>query len=161
MGLRVNGIDVGPQRADVTLLELIRETLGLNGTKAACERGECGSCTVLVNGLPVAACIQLACLTQGDVTTIEALAESDRDLREAFAEFGGFQCGFCTSGQIVHAASLVRELQSRPEPADLEAFVRHRMSGNLCRCTGYVGIVDAIIATYRRRTETANAGAAA
>src|SRR4051794_22969426 len=111
MPLRINGQDValtgGP---DTTLLAVIRDQLGLRGTKEACGRGECGACTVLVDGRPVASCIRLAALTDSDVTTIEAVAEESLDLREAFAEFGGFQCGFCTAGQIVHATAILRTL---------------------------------------------------
>jgi aerobic-type carbon monoxide dehydrogenase small subunit (CoxS/CutS family) len=151
MALRINGraIESGSLRG-VTLLGLIRETLGLRGTKESCGRGECGACTVLLDGRPVMSCIQFAQVTDGDVTTIEGLAEESRDLREAFAEFGGFQCGFCTSGQIVHATAVLRELASRSE-SDPERFIRQQLSGNICRCTGYNGIVDAVLQTYRRR----------
>lgn len=151
MALRINGraVESGSIRG-VTLLGLIREALGLRGTKESCGRGECGACTVLLDGRPVMSCIQFAQVTDGDVTTIEGLAEESRDLREAFAEFGGFQCGFCTSGQIVHATAVLRELASRHEE-DQEKFVRQQLSGNICRCTGYNGIVEAVLQTHRRR----------
>src|SRR5262245_37475966 len=151
MALRINGKAVEPgSTPGATLLGLIRETLGLRGTKESCGRGECGACTVLLDGRPVMSCIQFAQVTDGDVTTIEGLAEESRDLREAFAEFGGFQCGFCTSGQVVHATAVLRELATHPV-GDPEKFVRHRLSGNICRCTGYNGIVEAVIQTLRRR----------
>jgi aerobic-type carbon monoxide dehydrogenase small subunit (CoxS/CutS family) len=152
MALRINGKTIElPDQPGATLLTIIRDELGLRGTKESCGRGECGACTVLVNGRPVASCIYLAKVADGEVTTIEGLAEESRDLRAAFAEFGAFQCGFCTAGQIVHATALLRELATKAV-ADPERFVRHRMSGNICRCTGYTGIVDAILETHRRRT---------
>jgi carbon-monoxide dehydrogenase small subunit/xanthine dehydrogenase YagT iron-sulfur-binding subunit len=154
LALRINGRVVEPGSSPgATLLTLIRETLGLKGTKESCGRGECGACTVLVNGQPVMSCIQFAAVTDGDVTTIEGLAEESRDLREAFAEFGGFQCGFCTAGQVVHATAVLRELTMHPAK-DPETFVRHRLSGNICRCTGYNGIVDAVLQTHRRRVSS-------
>ena len=151
MELRINGQPVKLElTAGATLLSVIRDQLRLRGTKESCGRGECGACTVLVDGHPVMSCIKLAAVTAGDVTTIEGLAEESRDLREAFAEFGGFQCGFCTAGQVVHATALLRELAVRPVD-DLEKFIRKRLSGNICRCTGYNGFVDAVLQTYRRR----------
>jgi aerobic-type carbon monoxide dehydrogenase small subunit (CoxS/CutS family) len=151
MELRINGTSVKLElTAGTTLLSVLRDQLRLRGTKESCGRGECGACTVLVDGRPVMSCIKLAAVTDGDVTTIEGLAEESRDLREAFAEFGGFQCGFCTAGQVVHATALLRELAVRPVE-DLEKFIRKRLSGNICRCTGYNGIVDAVVQTHRRR----------
>jgi aerobic-type carbon monoxide dehydrogenase small subunit (CoxS/CutS family) len=151
MELRINGKSVKVDlTAGTTLLSVIRDQLRLRGTKEACGRGECGACTVLVDGRPMMSCIRLAAVTEGDVTTIEGLTEESRDLREAFAEFGGFQCGFCTAGQVVHATALLRELATQPVD-DLETFIRKRLSGNICRCTGYNGIVDAVLNTYRRR----------
>jgi aerobic-type carbon monoxide dehydrogenase small subunit (CoxS/CutS family) len=154
LALRINGRAVEPGAGPgATLLSLIRETLGLKGTKESCGRGECGACTVLVDGRPVMSCIQFVAVTDGDVTTIEGLADESRDLREAFAEFGGFQCGFCTAGQVVHATAVLRELAANPVK-DPEKFVRHRLSGNICRCTGYNGIVEAVLQTHRRRTSS-------
>lgn len=151
MALRVNGQDVSAARAPgITLLSVLRDELGLRGTKLSCGRGECGACTVLVDGRPVASCMALAATVHGDVTTIEGLAEENRDLREAFAEFGGFQCGFCTAGQVVHASAILKVLADQPQN-DLERFVRLQLSGNICRCTGYAGIVEAVLQTHRRR----------
>lgn len=133
-----------------TLLSVLRDQVGLKGAKEACGRGECGACTVLVDNIPIMSCITLAARVKGEVTTVEGLAEEFRDLREAFADFGGFQCGFCTSGQLVRAAALLRA----GLPADrqeAEKVIRYEMSGNICRCTGYNGIVEAIWATAEKR----------
>jgi aerobic-type carbon monoxide dehydrogenase small subunit (CoxS/CutS family) len=129
-----------------TLLGVLRERLRLVGAKEACGRGECGACTVLVDGVPVMSCVMLASLVRGEVTTIEGLADEARDLREAFADAGAFQCGYCTPGQIVRASAL---LQGGGVPD--EATVREQMSGNVCRCTGYTQIVDAVLTTARGR----------
>lgn len=141
-GFVVNGdnheLDVTP---DCTLLDVVRENLGLTGTKEACGRGECGACTVLLDGLPVLACVMPALAVHGEVITIEGLAESTVDLRAAFADAGAFQCGFCTPGQLVTAWALL------VGGAGDEQHVREGMSGNICRCTGYGGIVSAILAT--------------
>lgn len=139
------------------LLDLLRDTLRLTGTKEACGRGECGACTVLVDGRPVASCVQLVDTVDGPVTTIEGLAEAFADLRQAFADHGAFQCGFCTPGQIVRAAALFDE-EWPLAPAEREAFVRHRMSGNICRCTGYGGIVEAILQIAETRIAAAATG---
>ena len=157
--LRVNGRHIESDLAPgTTLLALCRDGLGLRGTKEACGRGECGACTVLVDGLPVASCVQLAKFVEGDVTTIEGLAEESRDLRAAFAEFGGFQCGYCTAGQIVHATAILRTLADETVRAP-ETYVRRQLSGNICRCTGYVGIVEAVLQTHRRRMSASDAAA--
>ena len=129
-----------------SLLDILRERLRLTGAKEACGRGECGACTVLIDGTPVMSCVTLAALVHGEVTTIEGLIDEARDLREAFADAGAFQCGYCTPGQIVRAAALLREGIPAGEKA-----VRFEMSGNICRCTGYTQIVDAIQSTARRR----------
>lgn len=129
-----------------SLLNVLRERLRLTGAKEACGRGECGACTVLVDGTPVMSCVMLAALVRGEVTTIEGLADEARDLREAFADVGAFQCGFCTPGQIVRAMALLRE-GGRLD----ERVVREQMSGNVCRCTGYTQIVDAVLLGARRR----------
>jgi len=134
----------------ITLLALLRDRLGLTGTKEACGRGECGACTVLIDGIPQLSCIKPAVLVDGAVTTIEGLAEDWRDLREAFAEHGGFQCGFCTSGQIVHLASILSVRLPR-DPTQAERHLRHRLAGNICRCTGYIGIVAAAMSVARKR----------
>ena len=141
--LKVNGrersADVG---ATETLLSLLRERLGLTGTKEGCGRGECGACTVILDGEPVNACLVFAAQCDGrDVLTIEGLSESgeiDR-IQRAFVETGAVQCGFCTPGMIMSAHAL---LASNPRPTRDE--IREAISGNLCRCTGYVKIVDAI-----------------
>jgi aerobic-type carbon monoxide dehydrogenase small subunit (CoxS/CutS family) len=136
--------------AGAMLLDILRERLGLTGTKEACGRGECGACTVQIGGVPRLACITLAELVDAPVTTIEGLGAEWDDLRRAFADQGGFQCGFCTSGQIVHAAAILAE--GLPENgAEAERELRHRLSGNICRCTGYVGIIDAVMAAARAR----------
>ena len=132
--------------AGETLLDVLRDRLRLTGAKEACGRGECGACTVLIDGVPVFSCVTLAALVNGEVTTVEGLAEDARDLREAFADHGAFQCGFCTPGQIVRGAALIRT----GEPAS-EAKIREQMSGNVCRCTGYTQIVDAVLAAWTRR----------
>ena len=145
--LRVNGLDVDVDVAPGdSLLHVLRDRLRLTGAKEACGRGECGACTVLVDGIPVMACVTLAMLVRGEVTTIEGLADEALDLREAFADAGAFQCGYCTPGQIVRATALLRQ----GTPAGEQA-VRFEMSGNICRCTGYTQIVDAVLSTARRR----------
>jgi aerobic-type carbon monoxide dehydrogenase small subunit (CoxS/CutS family) len=149
--LIVNGRPVDVQvTCDDRLLDTLRGSLGLKGTKEACGRGECGACTVLIGGKPVMACLVLTQLVTGPVTTIEGVAHECTDLREAFADCGAFQCGFCTPGQIVRASVLLQE-EWPADPCEHEMFVRHRMSGNICRCTGYTGIVKAIIKTAKGR----------
>jgi aerobic-type carbon monoxide dehydrogenase small subunit (CoxS/CutS family) len=121
------------------LIDVLREQVGLTGTKEGCGRGECGACTVLVDGRPVLSCIVLAARVSGAVETVEGLAEESTALRAAFARRAAFQCGFCTPGQIVRGTALLR--RGLPET---EADLRTAMSGNICRCTGYEGIVDAL-----------------
>lgn len=148
--LRVNGAPVeATARPRTSLAEVLREQVGLTSVKLACERGECGACTVLIGGQPRMSCITPAHLVRQDVTTAEGLADEVGALREAFADRGAFQCGFCTSGHLVHAAALLRE--GLPTDIDPEAHVRHRLSGNICRCTGYNGLVDAVCAVDRER----------
>ena len=141
--LQVNGEPVAREIADNRLLlDLLREDLGLTGTKEGCSVGVCGACTVLLDGQPISSCLALAIFAEGcDVTTIEGLAEDERlqPLQRAFIDYGGFQCGICTPGQIMAATAL---LASNPRPSREE--IASWMMGNLCRCTGYYKIVEAI-----------------
>ena len=148
VSLFINGSEFTvPVRPNLTLLDLLRRELGLTGTKAGCEAGDCGACTVLLDGDPVNACLVLAIETDGrTVTTIEGLgrgAELD-PVQQAFIEHGAVQCGYCTPGMVLTARAL---LDRNPDPT--EAEVREAIAGNLCRCTGYVKIVDAIRAMAR------------
>lgn len=130
-----------PQR---TLLEVLREDLGLTGTKEGCSTGDCGACTVLLDGRPVTSCLVLAMEADGrEVLTIEGLAQNGKlhPLQEAFIQYGAVQCGFCTPGMILAAKALLDE---NPHPAEEE--IRRGIAGNLCRCTGYDKIVRAIAA---------------
>jgi carbon-monoxide dehydrogenase small subunit len=143
INLRINGEQHG---ADVwegeSLLYVLRERLGYPGSKNACEQGECGSCSVLLDGKLVCACLVLAAQADGhDVVTVEGLAEDGRlhRVQEAFVAAGAVQCGFCTPGLVVAAADL---LEHTPDPSDDE--IREALSGNLCRCTGYTKIFDAV-----------------
>ena len=140
---RVNGewrtTDVWP---GASLLFMLREHLGLPGSKNACEQGECGSCSVWLDGELVCGCLVLAAQAhEREVRTVEALATGDRlhPVQEAFVEAGAVQCGFCTPGLIVAVADLLER-----EPAPSEPVVREALSGNLCRCTGYAKILDAV-----------------
>lgn len=153
--LTVNG---AKERLDVpsnmTLLQMLRERLALTGTKNGCEAGECGACTVLVDGEPVNSCMMLAVEADGrDVLTVEGLSEGDRlsPLQEAFVEHNAVQCGFCTPGMLMSAHAL---LERNPDPTEEE--IKEALVGNLCRCTGYVRIIEAVSAAV----ETAAARAA-
>ena len=128
--------------AGESLLTTLRDRLDLPGSKNACEQGECGSCSVLLDGELVCACLVLAAQADGhDVVTVEGLADGDglHPVQEAFADAGAVQCGFCTPGFVVAAADL---LGRSPDPSDDE--IREALSGNLCRCTGYAKILDAV-----------------
>lgn len=132
-------------REQDTLLVLIREVLGLKGTKEVCGIGECGACTVLKDGVPVSSCIELAVRADGcKIETIEGLANGGKlhPLQAAFVENSAFQCGYCTAGMVMMAKSLLESRNGGPLD---EEEVRDYMSGNLCRCTGYKQIVDAIM----------------
>jgi carbon-monoxide dehydrogenase small subunit len=143
VSLRVNGVE---QEADCwegeSLLFALREKLGYPGSKNACEQGECGSCSVLLDGVLVCACLVLAAQADGhEVVTVEGLAEDGKlhRVQEAFVDAGAVQCGFCTPGLVVATADLLRRA---PDPSDDE--IREALSGNLCRCTGYAKIFDAV-----------------
>ena len=139
--------------SDVTLLSFLRDVLGLTGTKWGCMTGDCGACTVLVDGRPVVSCLQLAGQVRGrEVTTVEGLGHDGRpgDVQAAFISNGAAQCGFCTPGMIVSAEALLR-LGGSPT----EAEIREALAGNLCRCTGYNKIVDAVLEAGRVRAGTA------
>ncbi|MGJ4904749.1 (2Fe-2S)-binding protein [Bradyrhizobium sp. HKCCYLS2058] len=136
----------------VTLLDLLRERLHLTGTKKGCDRGQCGACTVLIDGRRINACLTLALSLDGAaVTTIEGLANGDQlhPVQEAFIAHDALQCGFCTPGQIMSAVGLINEGQAGSDPER----VREGMSGNLCRCSAYVGIVEAVLDAQATLTE--------
>ncbi len=142
--LRVNGepheVRVEPWK---TLLEVIRDDIGLTSAKEACSTGECSACTVLLNGKPVNSCLVLAVEAQGkEISTIEGLSEGSKlhPLQDAFIRHGAIQCGFCTPGMLLSAKALLDE---NPQPTEEE--IREAISGNLCRCTGYNKIVEAIL----------------
>ncbi len=145
--LQVNGepheLYIPPNR---TLLDLLRDELGLTGTKKGCGAGKCGSCTVLMNGRPVNACLVLAPQADGaQVLTIEGLsAAGPQPLQQAFVDKGAVQCGYCTPGMVLTATAL---LERNPDP--LEEEIRMALAGNLCRCTGYAKIVEAVKACAR------------
>jgi aerobic carbon-monoxide dehydrogenase small subunit len=141
--LTVNGklheLTIKPWR---TLLEVIRDELGLTGTKEGCGIGECGACTVIMNGNAVNSCLVLAAEANGkEILTIEGLADGDKlhPIQEAFINHGGMQCGFCTSGMILSAKVL---LERNPNPTEEE--IRKGISGNFCRCTGYTKVIESI-----------------
>ena len=139
----VNGDTVTHEIDDgMTLLKFLREELHLTGTKEGCGEGDCGACTVLVNGLSVNACLYLAVLADGkEILTIEGLEKNGQmhEIQEAFIRHGAIQCGFCSPGMIMSVKNL---LDNNPKPTEDE--IRRGMSGNLCRCTGYQQMVDAI-----------------
>jgi len=144
--LTINGVKRTIELDDprVTLLDLLRERLDLTGTKKGCDRGQCGACTVIVDGRRINSCLALAVSHDGaDVLTIEGVAHGDRlhPVQEAFIAHDGLQCGFCTPGQIMSAIALIQEGQAGDDPER----VREGMSGNLCRCGAYRGITEAVL----------------
>jgi len=131
-----------------TLFEVLRDDLNLTGVKYGCGDGECGACTVLVEGRPILSCLTLAVTINGkEITTIEGLAEGDKlhPLQESFIEYGAVECGFCTPGMILAAKSLLDE---NPKPTEDE--VRQYLRGNLCRCTGYTQIIEAVLGAAKK-----------
>ena len=159
MELQINGrshsLTLDPR---TTLLDALREHLALTGTKKGCDHGQCGACTVLIEGRRINSCLTLAVMHDGQsVTTIEGLAEGNdlHPLQAAFVEHDGFQCGYCTSGQICSATGMLAESHTgmpsyvtedltQPQPPLTDAEIRERMSGNICRCAAYPNIVAAI-----------------
>ncbi|MBE7172803.1 MAG: 2Fe-2S iron-sulfur cluster binding domain-containing protein [Williamsia sp.] len=141
--LRINGEDHRLQlRPWVSLLDALREYIGYTGTKKGCDHGQCGACTVLVDGVRINACMTLAVMRDGqEITTIEGLANGDKlhPLQAAFVEHDAFQCGYCTPGQICSAVGLIKEGRAKTRDD-----IRELMSGNICRCGAYTNIVDAI-----------------
>ncbi len=133
-----------------TLLEVLRKDLGLTGAKEGCDMGECGSCTVLMDGKPVLACLVLAMDARNkEIVTIEGLAAEDGELhpiQKTFVEYGAVQCGFCTPGMILSAKALLERI-----PSPDEEQVKNAIAGNLCRCTGYNKIVEAILAAAKHQ----------
>lgn len=151
ISLTLNGVvrDIVLDDPRVTLLDLLRERLALPGTKKGCDRGQCGACTVLLNGKRMNACLTLAATLDGaTVTTIEGLADGDalHPVQAAFLENDGFQCGYCTPGQIMSAVGLIAEGRAGDDPER----IREGMSGNICRCAAYHGITKAVQEATRR-----------
>jgi xanthine dehydrogenase YagT iron-sulfur-binding subunit len=155
ISLTVNGVrrDVELEDPRVTLLDLLRERLHLTGTKKGCDRGQCGACTILVDGRRINSCLSLALSHDGaDILTIEGVSREDQlhPVQAAFIAHDGFQCGFCTPGQIMSAIGLIGEGQAGDDPER----VREGMSGNLCRCGAYSGITDAVLDVQQSLIET-------
>ena len=155
--LKINGtdheLDIPARRL---LVDCIRYDIGLTGTKESCSVGVCGACTVLVNGEMYASCITLAVAVDGsEITTIEGIAENGNlhPIQQAFIDHGGFQCGICTPGQVIAAKSLLEE-----NPAPTEDEIKEYMMGNLCRCTGYYGILNSIAAAADTMNKAAGSG---
>ena len=137
----------------VTMLDLLRERLQLTGTKKGCDRGQCGACTVLVDGRRINSCLALAISHDGaDILTIEGVARGEQlhPMQAAFIAHDGLQCGFCTPGQIMSAIGMMQEAQAGDDPER----IRECMSGNLCRCGAYAGIVDAVLEVHASQTTT-------
>jgi xanthine dehydrogenase YagT iron-sulfur-binding subunit len=159
--LTVNGtprtVDLDDPR--ITLLDLLRERLELTGTKKGCDRGQCGACTILLDGQRINSCLALAISHDGaDIQTIEGLAHGDtpHPVQAAFIAHDGFQCGFCTPGQIMSAVGLIQEGQAGDDPER----VREGMSGNLCRCAAYRGITEAVLEAQRSMAQAGRKEAA-
>ena len=154
IALTVNGtVHTRTVETRVTLADFLRHDLQLTGTHVGCEHGVCGACTVLVDGRSARSCLMLAAQCDGhDITTVEALAKPGElnPLQQAMQEFHGLQCGFCTPGVLM---TLTEFLRDNPDPSEQD--VREVLTGNLCRCTGYQGMVDAALATARRLREGA------
>jgi xanthine dehydrogenase YagT iron-sulfur-binding subunit len=154
ISLTVNGMrrDIALADPRVTLLDLLREQLQLTGTKKGCDRGQCGACTILVDGRRINSCLALAVSHDGAaITTIEGVARGDtlHPVQAAFIAHDGFQCGFCTPGQIMSALGLINEGQAGLDPER----IREGMSGNLCRCGAYAGITEALLDAQRNLDE--------
>lgn len=153
--LTVNGeeqeLEIEPNRL---LLQALRDDIGLTGTKEGCSIGVCGACSVIVDGRLVSSCLTLAVACRGkEITTIEGLAKDGQlhPLQQAFLEYGGFQCGICTPGQLIAAKALLDE---NPRPSEEE--IKEWMSGNLCRCTGYYKILESIVAVVEGKVTVAS-----
>jgi len=169
VSLRINGAEHQLQiEPRVTLLDALREVLHLTGTKKGCDRGQCGACTVIVDGQRVNSCLTLAIMHEGrEITTVEGLGSQDQPhpVQQAFMDCDGFQCGYCTPGQVCSAVALLDEVKQKQassltgtdqlEPGDLtEDEIRERMSGNICRCGAYPNIVKAIHSVVLRDART-------
>lgn len=152
LAMRLNGQEVTVEvKPDALLVDVLRDQLELTGTKEACGQGECGACTVLLDGEPVTSCLVPALKAQGrEVMTVEGLASGGElhPLQKAFIEHGAVQCGYCTPGMLMAAKAL---LDRNPQPSEEE--IKQAISGNLCRCTGYVKIVEAIKAASQASQE--------
>ena len=155
IGLTINGErrDIVLDDPRVTLLDLLRERLQLTGTKKGCDRGQCGACTILVDGKRINSCLALAVSHDGaEILTIEGVAQGDHlhPVQAAFIAHDGLQCGFCTPGQIMSAIGLINEGEAGDDPER----VREGMSGNLCRCGAYVGITEAVLDAQKTLSNT-------
>ncbi|MGY4473278.1 (2Fe-2S)-binding protein [Bradyrhizobium sp. USDA 3364] len=155
ISLTINGVrrEIALDDPRVTLLDLLRERLDLTGTKKGCDRGQCGACTILVDGRRINSCLALAVSHDGaEITTIEGIARGAElhPVQAAFIAHDGFQCGFCTPGQIMSGIGLIQEGQAGDDPER----VRECMSGNLCRCGAYAGITEAVLEAQSNMTAT-------